>query len=130
MEYNENLFKEMANKKVKIVWLVFNLLLTASYGADVQTGVHTMQYYIIFLLLCWIPFIVGQIFLWVQGKACTTYRYVLAIGYEIFYTYVICSTESPIAFIYILPLASLLVLYKKQKLHDWLRHCKYHMRHY
>ena len=74
MEYNENLFKEMANKKVKIVWLVFNLLLTASYGADVQTGVHTMQYYMIFLLLCWIPFIVGQIFLWVQGKACTAYR--------------------------------------------------------
>lgn len=114
MEYNENLFKEMANKKVKIVWLVFNLLLTASYGADVQNGIRTLQYYIIFLLLCWIPFIVGQIFLWVQGKACTAYRFVLAIGYGIFYTYVICTTESPIAFIYILPLASLLVLYKNR----------------
>ena len=43
------------------------------------------------------------------------YRYNLVIGYGIFYTYVISTTESPIAFTYILPVTSLLVLYKNKK---------------
>ncbi len=114
MEYNEKQFKARANKKVKTIWLIFNLLLTASYGADTANGIHTAPYYIIFVLLAWIPFFTGLILLKVKGKATDTYRYCLAIGYSIFYTYTICSTESPIAFIYILPLASILVLYKNR----------------
>ncbi len=43
------------------------------------------------------------------------YRYDLVIGYGIFYTFVICTTESPIAFTYILPVTSLLVIYKNRK---------------
>ena len=43
------------------------------------------------------------------------YRYDLVIGYGIFYTFVICTTASPIAFTYILPVTSLLVLYKNRK---------------
>lgn len=114
MAYDENMFKALANKKVKIIWLVFNLLLTANYGTDTQNGIHTIRYYIIFLLLCWIPFFVGLLFLKIQGKASSAYKNVLAIGYSIFYTYVVCTTDSPIAFIYILPLASILVLYKNR----------------
>lgn len=43
------------------------------------------------------------------------YKYNLVIGYGIFYTFVISTTESPIAFTYILPVTSLLVLYKNRK---------------
>ena len=50
-----------------------------------------------------------------KGKATDKYRYDLVIGYGIFYTYVICTTSSPIAFTYILPVTSLLVLYKNRK---------------
>lgn len=114
MEYNENYFKERANKKVKIIWLVFSLLLTANYGTSIQNGTYTLPKYIIFLLLCWIPFFIGLFLLKKKGKACNEYRYTLAIGYIIFYTYVVCTTASPIAFIYILPLASILVLYKNR----------------
>lgn len=114
MEYNENFFKERANKKVKIIWLVFSLLLTANYGASIQSGIYTLPKYIIFLILCWVPFFIGLFLLKKKGKACNEYRYTLAIGYIIFYTYVVCTTASPIAFIYILPLASILVLYKNR----------------
>lgn len=50
-----------------------------------------------------------------KGYDTELYRYILAIGYGIFYTYVICTTSSPIAFTYILPVTSLLVLYKNRK---------------
>jgi len=51
----------------------------------------------------------------VKGWATELYRYDLVIGYGIFYTFVICTTASPIAFTYILPVTSLLVLYKNRK---------------
>ena len=51
----------------------------------------------------------------IRGKADDRYRYALVIGYGIFYTFLICTTDSPIAFTYILPVVSLLVLYKDQK---------------
>ena len=54
-------------------------------------------------------------FLRIRGKADDRYRYALVVGYGIFYTFLICTTDSPIAFTYILPVVSLLVLYKDQK---------------
>lgn len=114
MEYNESSFKARANKKVKTIWLVFNILLTASYGADMQSGIYSAPYYLIFVCLCWLPFFAGLILLKVRGMATDMYRFCLAIGYGIFYTFVVCTSESPIAFIYILPLASIQVLYKSR----------------
>lgn len=57
----------------------------------------------------------GDLLLRIRGKADDRYRYALVIGYGIFYTFLICTTDSPIAFTYILPVVSLLVLYKDQK---------------
>lgn len=60
-------------------------------------------------------FFAGDLLLRIRGKADDRYRYALVIGYGIFYTFLICTTDSPIAFTYILPVVSLLVLYKDQK---------------
>ena len=60
-------------------------------------------------------FFSGDLLLRIRGKADDRYRYALVIGYGIFYTFLICTTDSPIAFTYILPVVSLLVLYKDQK---------------
>ena len=65
--------------------------------------------------MCWVPFFAGDLLLRIRGKADDRYRYALVIGYGIFYTFLICTTDSPIAFTYILPVVSLLVLYKDQK---------------
>ena len=65
--------------------------------------------------MCWLPLIFGEVLLHVKGWATELYRYDLVIGYGIFYTFVICTTASPIAFTYILPVTSLLVLYKNRK---------------
>lgn len=112
MNYDASVFKAKANKKARNVWLIFALLLTANYGSDTANGFHTGSYYLTFLLLCWLPFFAGQILLKVKGMATDWYKFEIAIGYGIFYTFVICTSSSHIAFTYILPVTSLFVLYK------------------
>ena len=115
MTYDENVFKEKANRKARKIWIVFAVLLSANYGSDAPGGLYPTTSYLIFLALCWLPLIFGEVLLRVKGWATELYRYDLVIGYGIFYTFVICTTASPIAFTYILPVTSLLVLYKNRK---------------
>ena len=114
MNYDENIFKAKANQRARKIWLIFALLLTANYGSDTSKGIRSGPYFLTFVLLCWIPFFAGQILLKVKGMATDYYKYEIAIGYGIFYTFVICTTPSHIAFTYILPVTSLLVLYKNR----------------
>ncbi len=120
MNYDEKLFKEKANRKARKIWLIFAILLSANYGSDFSHGLYSAGYYLTFLALCWIPFIAGEILLRIRGWDTTRYKFDLVIGYGIFYTYVISTTSSPIAFTYILPVTSLLVIYKDQL---FMRYC-------
>ena len=120
MNYNPNEFKEKANRKARKIWLIFAILLSANYGADTGNGLWSAEYYITFLLLCWIPFLVGQIILKKKGMATDWYKYAIAIGYGIFYTYVVCTATSVIAFTYIFPVTSLFVLYKNK---TFMKYC-------
>ena len=120
MNYDEKAFKEKANKKARRIWLVVAVLLTANYGADVSNGLYPTNQYLIFVLLCWIPFLIGDIVMRVKGKATDIYKNILVTGYGIFYTFLMCTTASPISFTYILPVISLLVLYKNRK---FMIHC-------
>lgn len=115
MTYDENVFKEKANRRARKIWIIFAVLLSANYGTDTANGLYPATSFIIFMILCWLPLIFGEVLLRVKGWATELYRYDLVIGYGIFYTFVICTTASPIAFTYILPVTSLLVLYKNRK---------------
>lgn len=52
MNYDENVFKAKANIKARRIWLVFSLLLTANYGADMSNGLYPSKQYLYFVLLC------------------------------------------------------------------------------
>lgn len=115
MNYDANVFKEKANRKARKIWIVFALLLTANYGADAAGGIYAPKLYLFFVLLCWLPLITGELLLRIKGWTTDLYRDNLAIGYGIFYTFVVCTTDSPIAFTYALPVTSLLVIFKNKK---------------
>lgn len=115
MVYDESVFKEKANRKARKIWIIFAVLLSANYGSDVANGLLQTSYYIAFLVLCWVPILSGEILLRVKGFATESYKYNLAVGYGIFYAFVVSTTSSPIAFTYVLPVTSLLVLYKNRQ---------------
>lgn len=115
MEYDENLFKASANKRVKNVMMVLMIIMTANYGSEMSQGTYPQNLYLGFLTICWIPFIGGILLLKIKGAATPLYKYYVAVTYGLYYGYVLLTTESPIAFIYILPVASLMVLYKDKR---------------
>lgn len=112
MEYNEQLFKEKANKKACVVWLILCLLLTISCITDTIKGLHTPGYLFITSLLGWSTFFSGFIFLKVKGTASNRYKDWVAVGYFMYYTFILFTSNSLITFVYIFPLTSMLILFK------------------
>lgn len=115
MEYNESYFKAKSNAKARTVWLILIAIITLSYGSETSQGLHSAKYYTTFLLMAWIPFFIGILVLKINGKSSSIYKEIVAVGYGAFYTYVILTTDSAIAFGYILPLTSMLILFKDRK---------------
>lgn len=114
MESKEQQFKKSANQKAMIIWMLLNLILTVSYAIEIVKGLRTVGYYVTFILVAWIPFFVGLVIWRLKGKATELYKEVVAIGYGILYTFVMFTTQSVLAFVYILPLTSMLILFKNR----------------
>lgn len=113
MEYNESVFRQKANVRTMIMWLVAAIVLTGAYGLEVIKGDRTVEYLILFVLFCWIPFVVGLVVLKIKGMdAKIAYREVVAIGYGIFYAFIMLTNNTPLTFVYTFPIVSVLTLYK------------------
>ena len=115
MEYKEEVFKKSANRKASMVWFIVNVLLTISTIVELAIGLHTPRYIFVFFPLCWIPYLIGTIYLRVKGMAADNYKYVVAICYGLFYYITISTADTNIAFAYIFPLTSIVILYKDKK---------------
>ena len=116
MEYREETFKKSANKKAMAVWMIISIALSGAYAVEFIMGKRTLQYYLLFLFMCWAPFITGLITLKVKGMATDLYKWMIAIGYGVFYTFVIYTTTSGLAFTYIFPVVGMLMLYKSRNI--------------
>ncbi len=116
MEYNEQQFAKMANFRAMIMWAIINAVLTVSYVLELFNGGRTLQYVIWFLIFCWVPYLLGLLVLKVKGAACEIYRHMIGFGYGIFYAYVLLTADTPLAVMYVIPVASMLVLYKSRNL--------------
>ena len=44
MTYDENVFKEKANRKARKIWIIFAVLLSANYGSDAAGGLYPQSY--------------------------------------------------------------------------------------
>ncbi len=116
MEYNEKEFRKKANFSVLFMWSFINLILTVAYMIEVAKGGRTVEYCIIFLALCWAPYIAGLVCLKIKGTDIWWYKEIVAVGYGLFYAFVVLTGETPITVAYVLPVASVLVLYKDSKM--------------
>lgn len=115
MEYNESYFAKSANRKALIMWIIIGLGLSGAYAIEVVKELRTLNYYLVFMGICWLPFVVGVIILKVLGSDTPIYKYSVAIGYGVFYTFVMITSTTPLSVIYIFPIVSILLLYKDRK---------------
>ena len=114
MEYNEKAFARRANRKAMGMWLVLAIVLSAAYAMEVMKGQKTVQYFVFMELLCWIPFIFGLIVLKIKGWHTKLYMDIVGVGYGLFYLYIMLTTPGTLAFTYILPMVSMLIIYKNK----------------
>lgn len=116
MEYNEERFKKSANLKVLIAWFCIALMLSGAYAIEFFSGKRTLQYYLLFLLVCWLPFCLGLVVLKIKGMASSAYKRFVTIGYGLFYLFVMMTTTNYLTFAFIFPISSLLMLFKDRAL--------------
>ena len=99
--YDAEEFKARANVKTRKVWFILNLLLTGQYYSNVTKGTYEQRYIVPFLLLCWVPYIAGSVYLKIKGKNASFYRSIITIGYGLFYGYIVYKPDDVIICIYI-----------------------------
>lgn len=115
MEYNEEYFAKSANRKAMAIWLTLGIVLSAAYMIEIIKGLRTPGYYITFLAICWVPFVIGLATMKVKGAATALYKEIIVIGYGIFYAFVLMTTNTMLSIIFVLPMTSMLVLYKNRR---------------
>lgn len=114
MEYDEKLFKASANKKAQLIWTILLIFITLSYINQVNKNI-SMGIFVLCLIVGWLPYLLGLVLLQLKGRDYPYYKDVIAIGYGITYTFVICTSSSTLSFIYIYPLITMMMLYKDYK---------------
>lgn len=109
-------FQRRANKLVMIFWAIVCLVLSAAYALEVMKEQRTTEYYMVFLAVAWVPFLIGAVILKIRGMKSRAYREIVLIGYSLFYFFVLWTSAGTLTFVYILPIACVLVLYKNRNL--------------
>lgn len=109
--YDALYFKKSANKRATIMWFCLCLVLSGAYAIEIVKQLRTVEYYLVFEAVCWLTFLTGILCLKIKGMAWEHYKTVMAIGYGCLYLFVMMTTTSQLAFVYILPLASMLPLF-------------------
>lgn len=116
MNYDEKFFLRGANKKVMIMWLSLCVMLSVAYIPQVLNGAKTWLFYGGLMAFAWIPFLTGFVILKVRGWHTKLYKNFVGYGYGLLYLYVMLTAPGTLAFAYIFPLVSMLVIYKDKKL--------------
>ena len=114
-EYDESFFRAKANKRAGIAWLALIFIATIYYGIKTKNGEIARGYFIAFTVVGWVTYITGYIVSMIKGKAAKEYKWVLGICYLLFYAVIAWTALDKISYIFILPLLSILILYKDPK---------------
>lgn len=74
------------------------------------------SWFLVFTILGWVEFLMGIILLKIKGMAYSGYRWIMGIGYLMYFAIIAWTALDEISYIFILPLISIIILYKDPKL--------------
>ena len=83
-----------------------------SYTIELIKGDRTLPYYVAFMLVCWVPFLIGVLILKLKGMDSNLYKETIAVGYGVFYAFTVLTSDTNLTFAYIFPIICMLILYK------------------
>ena len=114
--YDQKYFDAKANKRAGTTWLMLMFIVTGYYGVTAMSGGVDLKWYIIFSVVGWLEYLLGAVVLKVKGMAAAEYKWILGLGYLTFFGVIAWTALDEISYVFILPLISILILYKNPKL--------------
>lgn len=113
--YDESFFRAKANRRAGTTWLMLMIIVSVYYGVKMSQGIVGQTWFIMFSAIGWIEYFGAGIYLKVKGMDAKNYKWFLGIGYLLFFAVIAWTTLDEVSFIFILPLISILALYKDPK---------------
>ena len=113
--YDEAYFRAKANRRAGTTWLMLLIIVSVYYGVKMAEGEVNRYQYIMFTVVGWLQYFGSGIFLKVKGMAEPGYKWFLGMGYLLYFAVISWTTTDELSYVFILPLISILALYKNPK---------------
>ena len=114
--YDESYFRAKANRRAGTTWLILLIFVNVYYGVKVVQGNYmSTTWQITVAAIGWITYIVAGLLLRFKGMDYKGYKYIMGYGYLLFFAYIAWTALDEVSYIFVLPLISVLVLYKDRK---------------
>lgn len=94
---------------------MINLVLTVAYIFEYAKGTRDAGYVMAFMIVCWSLVVCNIILLFYFGEDDIRLRHSIGFGYVLFYAFVMFTTNQDIAFVYIIPMISVLIVYNDEE---------------
>lgn len=114
-DYDEYFFRAKANRRAGTTWLILMVIISVYYGVKAGAGRLNGAYFTAFMIFGWAAFAASFVFLKLKGMDSKSYKWVLGMGYLLFYAVVAWTSLDQTSYVFILPLISILILYKDPK---------------
>ena len=114
--YDEAYFRAKANRRAGTTWLILLVFVTIFYCSKDSVGSWDGQIWkITMAVVGWSTYITAGLFLKFKGMDFKGYKYIMGYGYLLFFAFISWTVLDEISYIFVLPLISILVLYKDRK---------------
>lgn len=114
--YDEKYFNAKANRRAGTTWLALMVIVTVYYGVKASSGAVNKDWFIVFSVIGWIQYFAAGIALKIRGMDFAGYKWIMGIGYLLYFAVIAWTALDEVSYVFILPLISILILYKNPKL--------------
>lgn len=104
----------LANQTLLRCYIIVSAVLDFAYLVEVIKGARTVPYYIVFLAISLIPMI-ASIILYQKNRDNDLVRIIASYGFAILYIFVVFTTISVLAFVYVLPMLIAITAYSNRR---------------
>lgn len=98
------------NRAVLTIWHLFVFVLISAYVLEIFKGQRTVAYVAVFVLLLVVPMLICTVW-YHKDNDSPKLRYGIIYGYLIGYVFVLLTSKSQMAFVYVFPLLSSIILF-------------------
>ena len=113
--YDESYFRAKANHRAGITWLMLMVIVSVYYGVKMMEGEVGSSWFVMFTSIGWVEYIGALVYRKIKGRDAKRFKWFVGFGYLIYFAIIAWSITDQVFFVFILPLISILALYKDPK---------------